>query len=289
MSSCSVGCRASCAHQSVAAACLTGLVPLAAFAVAREHAAAGWIAAAWRNDVAGRLTQSLIGTPKPAGFYLDQLVEGWCAAAPLLLMAPVALALARGRRRLALAFALAVAASVLVVISLAASKLSHYALPALPFLAIAVALIVQTLILAVRQRSRLVTALGLAVIALPIAQGAANGWRGRFALPGARAGTGESASLYGTLLPTLAATSTRPITIVDPGFPLEGRAGYAPVLDAYRLLWRARGVRIGQVATIGTAPLTGIVASCDPHTARRLGAIATDVAAVPGCVAIRPR
>lgn len=261
------------------------LVPLALFALMREAAAPGWIAAAWHNDVAGRLSASLIGTPKPATFYLDMLVHGWAAAAPLLLLTPIALVVARGRRRLALGFALTMATAILIAVTAAASKLSHYALPALPFIAIAIALTVQALLAAARARSRLALGLALVIVAIPLGQSATASLAARALPPGPRTGTGEAASQYGALLDALVPLG--PVTILDPGFPLEDHPGYTPVLDAYRMLWRLRGVTIAKVATLDRAPATGIVASCDPVVAPALGRMGRPRVTVPGCTAIR--
>ena len=128
---------------AAAGAVVVGVVLL--FLVVREIAAPGYLAASWHNDVAGRFSGSLVGMGKPATFYLSILWAGYFSATPLLVVAPLVVRLTRGRGRAALVYSLCIAATLIATTSLAASKLHHYVLPAMPFMAAAAAITLDTI------------------------------------------------------------------------------------------------------------------------------------------------
>jgi 4-amino-4-deoxy-L-arabinose transferase-like glycosyltransferase len=105
---------------------LASAAPVAAFLVAREHAAPGYLHATLFNDVAGRFGKSLDQHAGPPWAYLNICFNrglfscGWAAAA-----APFAVPIAKARVRLGLVFSLCMAAGILGADSLAATKLFH--------------------------------------------------------------------------------------------------------------------------------------------------------------------
>ena len=272
----------------VALAAVFAAAPVLLFLVAREVASPGYVAAAWHNDLVDRVTRSVVGDAKPATFYLTQLAAGYLAAMPLVIVAAVMLMLGcvRGRARLALVYALAVALTLIAVVSVAQSKLTHYMLPALPFLAIASAIGVQAAIrhlAAVAQRTGRAWPLIVlaAILVAPIAGAAARAVNYRYRIDPAReaAGDGRYARLGSAL-----ARIDAPVTIVDPGFTLDGHAHYVAVVRAYRLLWAGKGIPTGYAPAL--AAVTGPVASCDAAIVPLLARQWADRAHVPGCVLV---
>lgn len=272
---------------AVGAAVLTAI---AAFLMLREWQSPHYLQATWFNEVRARFAEpERMG--KAPSFYLDQLRAGYFAAPLLLLLAPAGLALAKGRERLVLVFALCIAGTTLLIFTSAAWKLSHYILPAIPFLAIAAAIAAHALatraVAALRapdQGVRLAGALLIVVALAPVVTGAIAGIARRYQPP--EIGDHGEAGRYRTLFDRLVPRADRRVVTVDPGFVLEGKPHYAPVLLAYRELWAARGVTIAHVTTLPATPHV-ILASCDPAVASRLAATGRDIAGVAGCTAIR--
>lgn len=271
---------------------LVAIVPVVLFFVAREQAAPGYLAAAWHNDVGGRFASTLITVPRPPGYYLRQLWAGYFSATPLLLLAPSALFVVRGRQRILLCYSLVVAVLFVGVISAAASKLNHYLLPALPFMAIAAAITVRALIgrLVAVARShapgaRLAAVALFLLVALPLMGAARGAIDRRYCAPDASEGARSGG--YRAVLTGLAARHARQVTILDGGFVNDGMPHYTPVLRAYDLIWSDRGMAITQI--VEPRDLDGrrgmLVASCDAASVPLLRARIADVAGVPDCIA----
>ena len=270
---------------AMAGAAVVGAVLL--FLAARENAAPGYLAASWHNDVAGRFATSLVGTRKPASFYLGILWAGYFSATLLLLVAPVVLRDMPGRARAATVYSLCIIATLLLTTSFAASKLHHYILPAMPFMAIAAAITLRTIGRRLRDRPGM-TSVALAIIAVvAVALVAERGVAHRYLIDTPY--EGAASGRYGALFARLAAQPT-PIVVIDPGFANHGDPHYAPVLDAYRLLWQRRGATIGRIVdwhgTIG-GPL--VLATCDPAVAVTLLRQASDIGHVAGCASVLHR
>jgi 4-amino-4-deoxy-L-arabinose transferase-like glycosyltransferase len=275
---------------SVLAVCVVATLTI--FLLLREAQSPGYFHAAWFNDVSGRFASSLV-LPKSRWFYIDQLRAGFFAAAPLLLLSPIALFFAQGRVRTVLLFSLCIVTTTLIAFTFAASKLHHYILPAFPFMAIAAATACHTAIAGARavlrrdaRFARLVAAILLLVAVTPVMMGVAGAIARRYYMP--IVGEGARSGQYGALLAKIAPRADRPILVVDPGFVLEGRPHYAPVLLAYRLIWAARGVAIGHSTALGTIDQSRgvILASCDPAGVARLSAKGHDMAGVRDCSAV---
>ncbi|MGH6617395.1 ArnT family glycosyltransferase [Sphingomonas sp.] len=265
---------------------------VALFLLVREIGNPGYLLASWHNDVGGRFTESLIGDRKPAAFYLSILWAGYVAAPLLLVLAPVALTQTSGRARAALLYSLSVCVTLLLVISLAASKLHHYVLPALPFMAIAAAITLRAIILRLiaahaagdpRHRIRAIAVLLVGLFSLFSAAQSAVARRYLIDPPY----EGANAARYGALFDRLAA-QPRPIMVVDPGFVRDEDRHYTPVLLAYRLLWQGRGVPIGWATALdsGAPAGIGVIASCDPDIVALLQKRGRDIGGVAGCAAI---
>lgn len=260
---------------------------VAGFALAREAAAPGYLAAAWGNDVAGRFGHALNDVAQPPWRYLQLLAAGYVAGVPLLLLAPLAWRGLRRRERLALSFALCIAGGLLAVISLSASRLNQYILPAVPFLAMAAALVLLGLVRQLPRLARLPRMAAVAVAAVVLTLATAEGITGRARDPVQSPFAAREAG-YGPLLVRLAARTERPVLIVEPGFESPGGRAYAPVLHAYRLIYAARGFATGRVGTVSRAAgFNGVIASCDGPTVAALMRVGRDLAGVSGCRAVR--
>ena len=261
------------------------------FLAVREWQGPGYLHAALFNDVNGRFGSSLV-LAKPRWFYFELLRAGFFAAGPLLILSPTALLAARGRVRQVLLFALCIVAATLAVFTCAASKLDHYILPAVPFMAIAAAIACQHAIAQARgvldteaRYARLMAAALLLVAIVPVAMGIAGGVARRYYVPfvpeGARSGQ------YGALFDRIVPLADRPILIVDPGFS-QDQPNYTPVLLAYRELWAARGVTIAHSTNLADADRAHrrIIASCDAAAVARIAARGRDIGGVPECAAV---
>lgn len=270
-----------------ALAVLAALTTGATFYLAREAAAPGFLAAVWGNDISGRFATALDQHAGPPWYYLSALGNAlFPALVPLALLAPLALRGAPGKARQALVFSLSVAAGTLAVISLSSTKLPQYAIPALPFLAIAAAI-------AGHGTVRRIEAGGLkpasplaarAVLAAVLAAVVGVGVQIRYTFIAERGFLNQA--LYGELLGRLAAGGRNQVGIVDPGVSAIGvPKGYAPQLRFYALLWAPRGLEVQSIpdAAAGRQP---VVASCHPSLLQPLAALGPDIGGVPGCRAV---
>ena len=261
------------------------------FLALREAAGPGYLAAMWDNDVAGRFSRALV-TPQPWTFYLGRLAAGWFSATMLIVLAPLVAGSLPRRARPVLWYSLSLAGTALFVASAAASKLHHYILPIVPFLAIAAALSARGLVAhAGRAFARTPRAALSGVAALlPLMLAGTNAVEnavGRRYLVQAE-GEGARSGGYGPMFELLSRERGVPVTVVDPGFANAGLVDDAPVLRAYRLIWAARGLATGRVSDpAGVERIRGLVASCDAGVVPRLAAMGNLIAAVPGCVAVR--
>jgi len=101
----------------------------------RELAAPGFLAAVMHNELGDRYFRTIgahIGSPWT---YLLLICKGHFSVGPLALLAPFGLAARPSRSWLGLLYSLCIAGSLLILLSLGATKLEWYILPAYPFLA----------------------------------------------------------------------------------------------------------------------------------------------------------
>ena len=271
---------------------LTGAAVAAVVAVFlgwREAVSPGYLAAIWANDLGGRFASALV-VPKPRSFYLGLLWAGYFAATPLLVLAPLAWVAAPHRQRVLLSYSLCIVACVLVTFSCAASKLDHYILTALPFMAIAAAVtarvVLQQARAALASEAPLKATVLMLVATVPLLMGGAGAVARRYYLP--PVDKGAAAGRYGALFDAIAPRAGSPILVVDPGFLSDGRPHYAPTLLAYRELWQARGLRIAHRYDLDPAAPARptVLASCSPATVARLRRLGRDEAGVEGCAAM---
>lgn len=271
---------------------VAALAPVLLFFLAREAVGPGYLAAAWRNDVVGRFSESLIGAQSPPWFYAEILYAGWFLAGALLLLLPIVFADVKGKARAALTYSLCIAGVSLVALSFASTKLLHYALPIFPLLAVAAAIIARAMAGKIAgawaRGSRPSAASGLLVLlcALLTANFAATAvhWRYR----GFPERQFYTQAMYGSLFASLQRQGAHRIHVIDPGFVLEGVPHYAPLLRGYQLMWRDRGLDVRHHVDAGSVEgQRGVVASCDPLSADALRRRGPVMAEVEGCVAIR--
>lgn len=272
--------------RSYPAAAVVAAGAVGVFLLAREAAAPGYLAAVWQNDLGGRFASTSVGVERPAGYYLEALAAGWFAGPLLLVAAPFAWPLLRPRERLAALHAGTIAGVVLAVASMAATKLHHYLLPAAPFMAVLAAIVARAMLRRIAGRGgavaqpvlRAILALVIAVTAfIAVARAITMRYVAPPAIDGARTGG------YGALFALLAPGE---VAVIDPGFVLDGRPGYAPVLRAYRLLAAERGLATRSTREIRPGAVTASCAETVVPTLARAGRI---VARSPGCIAVLPR
>lgn len=252
-------------------AALIALASIAMFFVLREAAAPGYLNAMIYSDITGRFSEALDDHTGPPWYYLDMTFgRGLFSLGPAALLAPLMLPIARGRARLALVFALCVALGQLVVVTVTSTKLTHYYLPAYPFVAIAAALGVHALLVWIRAlvadgtlssttlwAARLTPALLLLV-------GTVQAVRVCELVLAPR--EHYARTRYGTLLDALAGERA-PVLLVERGWGLPDDPHYAPELRYYAMRARERGrdvVQTGDVARIAEALPGTVVATCNP-------------------------
>ena len=279
---------------------LAALVPPAAYLVLREHASPGYLHALMFNDVSGRFGVALDGHEGPPWFYLQALlIDGLFSAGLLAAAAPLALLSARRTARLGLIYGLCVAGGVTAVLSASATKLAHYAMTSLPFMAILAAIALHE---AVKTLDRAQAAgrirtlspyLGRGLAGVLMAMVAGGALRARMTwLP---AHNFYPQAMYGELFRSLGARGMNAPQVVEggvvkPGVTADGvPKDYAPQFDFYRLLANSQGMRVTRIAlaAVSSAPPGTLLATCDPTYAPRLLALGRDLAAVKGCVAVR--
>jgi 4-amino-4-deoxy-L-arabinose transferase-like glycosyltransferase len=264
-----------------AAALLAGLVPAAAFYLAREAAAPGYLAAVWGNDVSGRFLTALDKHAGGPWYYLWVLFIGLFSASPLALLAPLAIPLTRGKARLGLAFSLCAAAGVVAVVSLASTKLPQYAAPALPFLAMATAIAAHA---GMRRLSGVSPWLRRALAAAVVAAIALQAAHFRYGVMAERAFLHQA--LYGELFANLHRAGQDAVSVVDGGVEAVGvPPGYSPQLRFYTLAWAGRGLTIERAPSLAGATRP-VAASCDPDLLPALEALGPDIGGVAGCRAV---
>ena len=278
---------------------LAALVAPAAYLVLREQAAPGYLHAMLFNDVSGRFTRVLDRHGAGPFYYLDLVVDGGFSAGGLAALAPLALPAARGRTRLGLLYSLCVVGAMLTVLSFSATKLAHYMMPGLPFIAIAVGIAAHVALQAVARANaagrfslvtpRLLVILLAGVLGLTVVKAAyvrlvflPHHW-------------GEPQSLYGELFQDLAKKGLRAPRVVDGGIVRRGvvaegvPSDYHPQLYFYRLLMNLRGMQVARSppADLGRQLPGAVIATCDPDYAPRLRRLGPNLSEVTGCIAVR--
>lgn len=262
--------------------------PLLLFYAAREAASPGYLSAVVHNDLFGRFGDRVTGGPTSPWLYARELASGWFFAGPFLLAAPLALRYLRGKSRALMLYSLCTAGMTILVYSAASTRLLHYVLPAFPALAAAAALALRCLAhkfvaAPLRSRSGLVQPLTLALVALLVfGQLGARSlyWR----TEGFAAREFYPQASYGDLFAALSSRGVTEAVAVDPGFALA-EPNYTPLLRAYRLIWREKGLEVGHRVKLEQAS-GPVIASCDPVTAAALRRRGPEIAGVTGCAAV---
>ncbi len=267
---------------------IAALVPLALFYLVRERVAPGFIDAALFNDALGRLTNHLEYRANPPWFYVENLlVWGSFTLGPLVLLAPWAIRAAPPRARQAGGFALCCFAVQLLLVSVVKTRIYHYLLPAMPWLAIACAIGIDARVRQARRprdqggltrRERVLAAAVLGVMTLAIGSWVAF-WRYDILVPRAF----YPQSRYGDVLAALHDRAVRQVMIVDPGISVGGELHYAPQLRFYALIWQRRGMTIAIRDRLPDRWPDVVVASCDPELRGVLLARAGSVVGQTGC------
>lgn len=271
------------------------VVPILLFLILRERADPGYLNAMIYNDVSGRFKEALDDHAGPPWYYIDgTFFSGLFSLGVAALLSPFALPVARGRVRLALIFSLCIALAQLVVITMTSTKLSHYYLPAYPFVAIATALAVHAILVRLRTQVKSGTAprqrlwLATTVSALLLTFGVARAVHVDHTLLYER--EHYPRSRYGVLLEALS-HERAPVLAIEPGWSIPDDPHYAPELRYYMMVAREKGrvvEQAGDLRSLDATPIGAIVATCHPEVAPILKARLTKILVeMDGCVASR--
>ncbi|MEO5773086.1 MAG: glycosyltransferase family 39 protein [Sphingomicrobium sp.] len=272
--------------QQFVPAVAAAVLPLCIYYAAREAAAPGYLAAVLHNDMGGRFSQSLIGKTTSHWFYTELLI-GWFFAGPLLLLVPLALREIKGKSRALAIWSLYTALAVVTVFSFSSTRLVHYALPAFPPLSILAALSLRVLFNRFVGRPFGEGRRGIAITfalagLLLVGELASRSLHWRYQAFPKRQFYPQAS--YGALFEQLHARGVRQLTVIDPGFDLEGTPGYAPLLHAYRLMWSESGLKVER--RLSSSGARGLLVSCEPTVAMHLARLGSPVANVGGCKAV---
>lgn len=274
---------------------LLAVAPILLFLILRERADPGYLNAMIYNDVSGRFQEALDDHAGPPWYYIDgTFFSGLFSLGVAALLSPFTLPIAKGRVRLALIFSLCVALAQLVVITMTSTKLSHYYLPAYPFVAIATALAVHTILVRLRAQVKSGAAprgrlwLATTVSALLLTHGVARAVHVDQTLLFER--EHYPRSRYGALLNALA-DEHAPVLAIEPGWSIPDDPHYAPELRYYMMIARENGrivEQAGDLRGLRSAPSGMIVATCHPTVVPLLKArLMKIVVEKNGCVASR--
>ncbi len=267
-------------------------VLVAAFYLARERAAPGYLHAVETNEL-GRYAAIVENHHNPIWYY-PLLIFGAFGfslgvfALPLLAEVRVL----RGRRRAGMVFALCMSLAIMAVYTAGKTKIRWYTDPCHPFLAIGCALGLQSVRDRLRARrgqasdspARWERALlwgGAAVLTLVI-------FIVRDVYP--TIFDQRSTGRYGEVFAALHRQGVDRVDARDDGvINQQDDAFYAPQLQFYTVLWKARGVQV--VRRAADAPFTPglVVVTCDRTLEPPLARVGPDLAHTPGCLAVRPR
>lgn len=234
----------------------------------RAQAAPGYVAAVMSNELGGRFGGAIENHGGSAFYFIRRLLV---ASPGIFFIALAGLALLPdGRARRLAIFALFQVTGLLVVYSSAQTKLPWYIVPALPFLAIAVAL-GGLGILHRAAGTRFARAARIAAVTLTAAAIGFAIWSRYIARPEPMGSGAFKISIAEVLPPSFdrliaAAVAARavPLTVVDPGVgDAQNVRGYAPSLRFYRLVAQRQGINVSHATRVVPAPFLG---SCDPTT-----------------------
>lgn len=276
---------------------LIAIAPVLLFLILREEADPGYLQAMIYNDATGRFKEALDDHAGPPWYYLETtFFNGLFSLGVAALLAPFTLAVAKGRVRSALLFSLCVALGQLSVVTMTSTKLSHYYLPAYPFVAIASALAVQ--IIHTRLQTQVVSGqvprhrlwIAMIVSSLLLMLGVARAIDVDQALLFER--EHYPRTRYGALFDKLPNDRAAVLTI-EPGWTIPDDPHYAPELRFYMMIAREKGRVIEQTGSLprrASAPVGWILASCNPSVAPLLKARAAEIVIEhEGCIASRER
>lgn len=261
------------------------------FYLLRSSGDPGYAAAVWYNEVGGRYATVIDNHSGSRFTYFRQLilnvpgemlpmfaVPGAAAAA---LVAPW---LTTGRMRRAAVFAFCQAVSVIVVFSSAATKIRWYMEPALPFLAILLALAIAGGVSRLTHPSGRVPASVHALVALGLAVIAGQAVFCRYVEP---LQPDPKPRAFKPLFAAAAAAQAWPLTVIDTGYHNDAAIEhYAPMLRFYALVARQAGHRARQAVSITDAAGSKALASCDPKVVDAVAALGAVRWSSDGCVLV---
>jgi hypothetical protein len=184
------------------------------------------------------------------------------------------------QQRLSILFALCCIVGELAVISTGATKLAHYVAPALPWVAVAVAICAHALLPRLRNAAKPVRFAAILSALFIIGNIAVQSAVIRYTLLAERQYYPQAG--YGALLEALHDQGTRHVLLVTPGITAENIVHYAPQLDFYARLWTLRGMDVKRALALPD-PSVGTMASCDPDITKMLVARGGKSLGFPGC------
>lgn len=213
----------------------------------REGYNPGYIQAVSSNEWGGRFNNVQENSSGPWYYYFTRLGD-WRQFSPgfyFLLPFTIASLYAKGLLRKLALFSVILWGTVLIVISAAASKLPHYALPMYPFMVITSAIGLYVLYMALKQR---VGNLACVLFAIPLYFAVSGGFYVRYFVTAHNDNTVEYGHLFSRLKPAK-------IKALD--------VNYNPGLYYYMQTYNQRGFLITNVANSGEISLGDTVVTCN--------------------------
>lgn len=258
----------------------TALAVGGVFYLLRNAVGDDYLAAVAYNELGGRFATTLEHHVGTRWFYLREFVNYLPGR---LLPAVVALPLlAPGRPRRLAIFALCQIVGVVLVFSSAASKFSWYIVPALPFVAIVLALAGLGVARWVGRFPPWIavgTRVALDVVLVLCIAGAIRQRYTHSYLPATRS------RAFDALIAAAVEGKMVPLIVVDTGFPnAAGFVNYAPTLRFYALGAARNGIVVRQATALAGVGTAHSVGSCDPLTRDGVAAFGRPVWSGAGCI-----
>ncbi|QYE34624.1 glycosyltransferase family 39 protein [Polymorphobacter sp. PAMC 29334] len=246
----------------------------------RGSAGDGYLAAVALNELGGRFETALDQHAGSKWFYVRELTiyfpgKLWPAiiASPLLAAGPP--------RRLAI-FALCQIACVLIVYSSAATKIAWYLVPAMPFVATAIALAGLGLVHGAQRFPPAVRTGVQIALAAVVVLCAVDAVRHRYTKQFIPATPPRD---FGTLINAASDRKMVPLIVVDTGFANDaGMTHYAPTLRFYALAAAQAGVTVSQATDFDRLGGARSFGSCDPAVRDHVAEYGRVVWSGAGCI-----
>lgn len=268
---------------------LLAMAAVGAYYVERESLASGYLATVMRTELGGRYLAVVGSHDQPILYYPYMLLLSFSAPPALIALfwAP-RLKWPNTRAKAFLIYGAWVCAAFMLVLSLSVTKIYWYLAPMYPTLSLITAVSLERVMAALAARRPGSTIVGrpllfsVAALFAVISVGVKV-----FGLPTVKS---SYESGYGRTFADAKRAGVDRVAVLDEGVKNdEGFVGYTPILHAYAVIWRTKGLGVERVGPQDVRKLApGVaVATCDERYLPLLHARGANLTAAHGCAAVR--